>query len=107
MSGGYDDNQEWRRIHLLQAALQVKGATQVEIQEFLQKVEKMGGEKFAAWNQLLDPKGMQFLVSILDKNGKQYADIVLQGFLEQTKAHFQITSDEIYWAVKARLEGLN
>jgi hypothetical protein len=98
---------DFRRIDLLRAALQVKGATPFEIEELMQGVTKMGGTKFDAWNQPLDDEGMQLLRSVLGKNGVAFADIVIGGFQELMTKHYQISGEEIQRALKARLGGLN
>ncbi len=98
---------EFRRIHLLRAALQVKGATQFEIEDLIRKVTAMGGSGFDGWNQPLDDQGMKLLTCILHENGQPYAEVVLNGFLELLTQRYGITGEEIKRVLRARLEGLN
>lgn len=97
----------FHRIHLLHAALQVKGASVAEIEMIKAMVAKLGGARFDEWNKPLDAQGTKLLTCILAEGGISYANLAIDEFLKRLTGHFQISSEEIQKALRARLEGLN
>src|SRR5262245_46707569 len=98
---------EFRRIHLLQAALQVKGASEVEIEMIKDGFAKLAGDKFDAWNQPLDERGVAVLRMMLGDGGAPYAEATIKSFFGHLTAHHKISAEELLQVLKARLEGLN
>lgn len=95
------------RIHLIRAALQVKGALMPEIELITAGIEKLGGPRYSEWNKLIDAEELKLLTSILGENGEPYANLVIDGFLSRMKSQFNISNEEILKNLKARLGGLN
>lgn len=97
----------FRRIDLMRAALQVKGASAVEIEEFVIHATRLGGSRFDDWNKPLNDDEIKLLTCILSEGGIPYANIVIEGFLEKVTTRFGISREEISANLKARIDGLN
>ena len=89
--------QEFRRSHLIHAALQQRGAPQSFIREFLAKLEDLATspEDFQKWNQLLDDRGIQLLTMMLTPKGDSLCDTILEDLFSSIVKHYSISPEEL------------
>lgn len=98
----------FHRIDLLRVALQVKGASQVEIEETLLAVRKTcKPASFDSWNRQLAAKELQMMVMMLSPGGEILCDHFLSTFGATCIEHFNITAEEINRFARGRIAGLN
>jgi len=89
--------QEFRKTHLIQAALQQKGAPMSAINSFMEKLKGLAKspEAFDQWNEKLDQKGIQVLTIMLGPQGAALSDVVLGGMFETITQKYGITRAEL------------
>jgi hypothetical protein len=90
-------NQEFRRTHLIQAALQQKGAPITFINTFLDKLKQLAKspEEFDQWNEKLDHQGIQALTMMLGPQGGVLCDAALDGLFATIAQRYGITRAEL------------
>lgn len=90
-------NQEFRRTHLIQAALQQKGAPLTFINTFLDKLKGVAKspEEFDQWNEKLDDKGIQLLTVMLGPKGAPYCDLAIDTLFSTITSRYGITRAEL------------
>ena len=88
---------EFRKIHIIQVALQQKGAPPGAIQDMLAKFESMAKspEDFEKWNEELDEKGIQVMTMMLQPGGEDLCDTALQTMFDAIVTHYGITQAEL------------
>jgi len=101
---------EFNRIHLLHAALQVKGASVEQIEVIKSMVASLGGSRFAEWNKPLDAEGMKLLTCILGDRGLPYAEMAIAEFVKMLTTRLGISQEDLQKIMKilsAHISGLN
>lgn len=97
------------RIDFFRVALQVRGASPVEIEQALLGIEKMAKSPaaFTGWNQKLSEKEVRLLGFILTPEGEPLSLKLLKNLVENFKFHFGVTDLEFEAWIKPIREGLN
>lgn len=90
-------NQEFRRTHLIHAALQQKGAPITFINTFLDKLKGLAKspEDFDQWNEKLDDKGIQLLTTMLGPKGAPFCDMAIESLFTMITSRYGITRAEL------------
>jgi hypothetical protein len=86
------ENNEFRRIHLIQAAMQGLGRSMDEITLFLAWVESLcGAEQFAEFNQLLTEDETIALCDLLEPDERELCERTMQDFFRILRDRFGIS----------------
>lgn len=88
------------RIDFFRAALQVRGASPVEIEHILAGLRKMGGAKFDAWNRPMTAQELSVYAMLSGPHGPALAVELLDGLKKKAVSHYGISDEEIARALK-------
>ena len=97
----------FHRIDFFRAALQVRGASVLEIEETLAGIRKLGGDKFDAWNRPMTEQDQRVLAMMLGPQGRILAVQLLDGFKKEVVTRWGISPEEMNQFIKSRFSGLN
>jgi hypothetical protein len=96
-------NHEFRKTHLIQAALQQRGVPIATIHTFLEwlAASVRSTQEFEKWNEKLDDDGIKMLTIMLSKGGADFCDACLEALFESITAIHGIPRAEL--VARARL----
>ena len=88
---------EFKKTHLIQAALQHRGVSIDSIQTFLAWLPSAARstEEFEKWNEKLDDDGIKMLTIMLGENGRDFCDAALEALFESVTSSHGITRSEL------------